>query len=67
MTEQEEYRTFLNTLVVDLMTDYKFSEKVAQKIVNKADIDYHWSCSDAVKQNAYELAEFVDGILDCLK
>lgn len=67
MTEQEEYMKSLDELVADLMSDYNFNERIARKIVSKADIDYHWSFIEEVRQNAYELAEFVEGILACLK
>lgn len=67
MTEQEDYMKSLDELVADLRSDYNFNERIARKIVNKADIDYHWSCFEEVRQNAYELAAFVDEILDCLK
>ena len=67
MTEQEEYMKSLDELVSDLRSDYNFNERIARKIVSKADIDYHWSCIEEVRQKAYELSEFVEGILDCLK
>jgi hypothetical protein len=67
MTEQGDYMKSLDELVDDLRSEYKFNERIARKIVSKADIDYHWSCIEEVRQNAYELAEFVEGILDCLK
>lgn len=67
MTKQEDYKKSLDELVACLRSEYHFNEITAKKIVSKADRDYHWSCFEEVRQNAYELAEFVEGILDSLK
>lgn len=48
MTEQEDYMKSLDELVADLKSDYNFNERIARKIVIKADIDYHWSCFEEV-------------------
>lgn len=58
----EKYQEQLNNLISEIKSDYLFSEKVAQKIVSKADVDHHAYSFDEVRDAAYELADFVQDI-----
>ena len=44
----EQYKEQLNNLTTEIKSDYLFSEKVAQKIVSKANVDHNSSFSKMV-------------------
>lgn len=58
-----EYNKSLEDLQKSISSEYGFNKEVSQKIVSKADIDYH-SCSfNEVRDAAYELAEWLKEVI----
>lgn len=54
-----EYYISIGNLVNDLAAEYRFDTAIVEKIVRKADADYHSAGYHEVEQAAYELADLI--------
>lgn len=64
---QEQYNDKLNELQEEISKEYGFPESIADLIVGKANINKHAYGYEEVETEAYELAEFVQDIINFYK